>query len=705
MKKFFLLGIMVCLAMVANAQRSMEWYSYWGSNVAGNQIEPQRMVVDNDGNIYVAATFGGDKVTAETTTLSSNSSSDNGDAVIVKFSPNKHILRTYPIAEAGNATIADMAIDQYGNLFVVGAFSNSIKVGTKMMPVDDTNMAEAAIYVLKLRNDGSAVRAWQISALAAKAGGIAIDSENNIIVTGTLDGDASFSWEGVSEGDMQNTAQMFVAKYANNGTPIWHQFRNDEGASTYGRPYVAVDAQNNIYVAGSINGSTTFNSNAISCTVSNAVLFAYNASGEEQWYHMINGDESEEAAGIVVSPVGQVIIAANHHSSKLTLDDMAETFSNGYDFDPTFAHSAFFAFDLNGEFKWFYNWGYSSKTYGEGADAICHALRCTDEGVIYAAGMQTGRYGGSRLPEGERTIPGGTNSSVETIDHAWIAHNTNGGWDSYLITLTRGGKLANVIRPGGPQYETGVDIALSPDKKSLYFLEAINVRDNVPYTCPDNIFDSWTDLYAPKNWASRKSNYTLLNVYCPENDGSSTKYGKDYKGVFSSSLLVKYAMPEINPNVLPYFTANTAYSQALTLANPQGKATLFPLEKSGDVEFDGETISGTFDSDADRFCGILAIDSIALPGDITYYEYDPAPHKSFRSNPRNLRYMPLTIEKTAPVTPEDPDQPAEPIIPSDEQGIESIHSAVKAQKYLYDGVLYIERNGSTYNAQGAIVKQ
>ena len=640
MKKFFLMGIMVCLAMIANAQRSMEWYSYWGSNVAGNQIEPQRMVVDNDGNIYVAATFGGTKVSVEGTTLSSNSSADKGDAVIVKMNSSKVVSWVYPVVNAGKATIADLAIDSEGNIVAVGSFTSSIKVGTNNMAIDESNMGQVGIYVLKLNSNGQAIYAKQISASdGAKAGGIAIDSQDNIFITGTLDGDATFVEGGDAEGDFTNTAQLFVAKYNKTGNLMWHQFRNDNGASVYGRPYIAVDAQDNFYVAASITGTTTFNSTAISSTVSNAIILAYKADGTEDWCHVINGAEADEVGGIAVSPIGQVAFAVNHHSGDLTIDDLTDVFNNGYAFDASFTHTGIFAFNLAGQFKWFYDWGYSNGT--SGSDAICYGLRCTDEGVWYVAGMMTGRHGGSRLPEEERTLPNGKNSGVETVDNQWLTHNTNGGQDCYLLTLTRGGKLANVIRPGGPQYEYGIDVALSPDKKSLYFLQAINVRDNVPYTCPDNIFDSWTDLYAPKNWASRKSNYTLVNVFCPENNGSSTNYGKDYKGIFASSMLVKYAMPDINPSQLPFFTVDEAYSQALSINNAQGKVTLFPLEKSGDVEFDGETVSGTFSSNDKRFCGVLAIDSIALPGEIQYYEYDATTHYSLRSNPRNLRYMPI----------------------------------------------------------------
>ena len=692
---------MICLAMVANAQRSMDWYAYWGSNEAGSQIDPQRMVADKEGNVYVAALYGGAKVKVGDQTLVSNSSADKGDAVIIKVSPSGSVLWTYSLVNAGKATVSDIAVDGYGNIFVLGAYSQSIKVGTKTMPVDDTNMGEAAMYVLKLRADGTAVRAWEMSALGVTAGGLAIDSENNVIITGLLDGDATLTWGGEVMGDFNNSAQLIVAKYTNNGTLLWYDFRCDGGA-VYTKPSVAVDANNNIYVGTALTGSTTFHNQTIAATVNNAVLLAYSADGVQRWYHMIDGEEADVAGAVAVSPIGQVVLAVNHHSADLRIDDLDDVFNNGYAFDATFTHSAFFAFDLSGEFKWFYDWGYSN---GEsGSDAVCYSLRCTDEGVWYAAGMMTGRHGGSRLPEDIRTLLPGKNSGVETIDNQWLQHNTNGGQDCYLITLTRGGKLANAIRPGGPQYEYGIDVALTPDKKGLYLLSQINVRDQAPYTCPDNIFDSWSDMEA----YNRKDKYTVLKVFCPGLvvDG---KYNS-YKGIFASTMLTKYTMPAINPNQLPYFALNQAYSQALSILNPQGKATLFPLEKYADVTFENNTVSGTFANDVDRYVGVLAIDSIALPGEIKYYEYDDmaeghGQHRSIRSNPRSLRYLALTVAKQEPVPEADPDQPAEPVLPSDEeQGIEQINATIQGQKFFMDGVLYIHRNGKLFNAQGAQVR-
>ena len=304
MKKSILCGILVCLSMVAFAQRSMEWYAYWGSNDAGNQIEPQRMIVDNEGNIYVAALFGGTKVAVENKTLVSASPKDNGDAVIVKMSDAKVVQWVYPIVSAGNATISDIAFDKQGNIVAVGGFTSAIKVGNATMELDDSNLGEAALYVLKLKADGSAIKAWQISAAAVKTCGVAIDSQDNIIVAGTLDGDATFIPGQEAEGDFQKESQLFVAKFDANGNHVWHKFTNtSESSAVYGKTSVAVDENDNIYVATTLTGSMKIQDATVSASASNALLIAYNAAGEERWYHMIDGDQSDEAAAGAVSPM------------------------------------------------------------------------------------------------------------------------------------------------------------------------------------------------------------------------------------------------------------------------------------------------------------------------------------------------------------------------------------------------------------------
>ena len=51
-KKFFFLVALIAITLQASAQ-VMDWYTYWGSNQAGSQIEPVRMLVDKIGRAHV----------------------------------------------------------------------------------------------------------------------------------------------------------------------------------------------------------------------------------------------------------------------------------------------------------------------------------------------------------------------------------------------------------------------------------------------------------------------------------------------------------------------------------------------------------------------------------------------------------------------------------------------------------------------------
>ena len=54
MKKSLFILIALCAFTLHTSAQVLDWYTYWGSNQAGSQIQPVRMVVDNDGFVYTA---------------------------------------------------------------------------------------------------------------------------------------------------------------------------------------------------------------------------------------------------------------------------------------------------------------------------------------------------------------------------------------------------------------------------------------------------------------------------------------------------------------------------------------------------------------------------------------------------------------------------------------------------------------------------
>lgn len=685
MKKIFI-GIFVMLSCAVSAQRSMEWYSYWGSNEAGSQIDPKAIAVAPTGDVYVAATFGGDKVDVESTKLVSKSAADNGDAVIVKLNANKQVQWTYLLAQDGKASVKDIVVMHNGNLAVIGSFNRKINAANGDMTLNDENMGEEAIYALVLNPQGTAIASWQIAAMGVQAGAISVDAQDNIILSGTLDGDATFIEGESAEGDFENQAQYFVAKYTSQGKPIWHKFMQaNNTTSSFNNVMNSTDQQGNIYVSATLTGKLTFAEGSYATNgTANAIIMKYAADGTEQWAHLMTGSRNDKAAGVVVNePTGVVALAINHYSEDLQVDLQGDTLNNltiNLDGAPTQYHAMVVAFNKeNGAYQWFYDFGYSNTV--DGAGAIINAFICTDEGVWYMGGTMNGRFGDSTTKLYHTT----KNFGVTSVDGQNFNHNTNGGGDAWMLTLTRDGKLANVIRTGATQTENTAGIALSPDKKSIYLLYQLQVRDQKKWTCPDNLFDSYTDLSGSLDSIPARTNlYTILPVFCPENDGTTEKYSTAYKNVFASTLLAKYVFPELNVDALPAFTVGEPYSQSVILKNPQGvKYFTMGLLIPDEFNYEDNILIGTPITDVARDFGVLAVDSISLPGKISYYANDKQTHP-VRSNPRVLRYLPLTTQAQTGI---------------EDAATETSKNDI-CRKIIRNGALVIIRDGKEYNVLG-----
>lgn len=647
-KKFsFLLIASFTLILHTNAQ-VMEWYTYWGSNVAGNQIQPIRMVVDDAGAIYTAARFGGNSVQILDQTVSSQSGVDLGDAIIVKMTPDKVAVWSRKLVNSGEAAISDMVIDNEGNLVVTGTFKGTLQAdeNNSMTMEDPSGYVALSIFVIRYDANGNMLKMWQLPAEEATVESVTVDGSGNIIISGTFGSEMSFDPANLTSfvGSTQHWNQMYVAKYSKDGALIWAKHQQAADAS-FVNAFSKADAEGNVFVTGTFSGSTTLAGTnlATQTAINDLFLLKYTSSGVESWVRHIKGSRNDKAAGVEISPIGNVAVLSSYYSEDITIDQSTDTLQNGFatkEGDANQTHIGVFAFDKNnGDYCWWYSFGQGSTVGGGGA--IASNIRVTNEGVWYIVGSMSSRFGDLYT---HSNFGGNARSGIRTVDGIWMQHNTNGGGDGLYFVLTRDGKLASVARPGGTQTEVITDIALSPNKNHVYMLLEVRARANVIYTCPDNMFDSFTDLYT--NFPERKDMYTLLPAYCPE-DPVDNKYTSTYVG-FTSTILGKYKLPEIVPNQLPEFTVGIEYNQLLSIASPAGEQKFYQLAIPEELNFYNNTLTGTI-SKAENLCfGVIATDSTANPGPITYYAQDPN-QESIRGRSRNVRYMPLNAKDESSV--------------------------------------------------------
>jgi len=224
----------------------------WGEDIA----------VDSDNNIYIAGYM-------------NISGKGVYDAVLLKYSPNGNLLWNTSWGGADDDGGFAIAIDSNNNIFITG-ITNSYGAG------DDD------VFLLKYNSNGSLL--WNTTWGGADNDwgyGIAVDSNNNIFITGS-----TYSY-GAGYDD------VFLLKYNSNGSLLWNTtwggaVDNDWG---YG---IAVDSNNNIFITG-----YTYSYGAGGIDV---FLLKYNSNGSLLWNTTWGGAGNDEGVGIAVDSNNNILI-------------------------------------------------------------------------------------------------------------------------------------------------------------------------------------------------------------------------------------------------------------------------------------------------------------------------------------------------------------------------------------------------------------
>jgi hypothetical protein len=139
------------------------------------------------------------------------------------------------------------------NILVTGDFTGIAIFGAG--EPNETSLTKGSMFVAKYAPNGSLIWTTQADGNGA---GIAVGAAGNSVVTGSFWGEATFgageSNQTVLTTDGEVLRDIFVAKYASNGSLIWAtQARGEEFPDNSSEEAIAVDASGNSLVTGFIN--------------------------------------------------------------------------------------------------------------------------------------------------------------------------------------------------------------------------------------------------------------------------------------------------------------------------------------------------------------------------------------------------------------------------------------------------------------------
>ncbi|MFT5824284.1 MAG: hypothetical protein ACI8ZM_005550 [Crocinitomix sp.] len=286
------------------------------------------------------------------------------------------------VATIGSSTVDEVksiAIDSEGNSYTIGLFTETIDFdpGDGIFEITPNGLD---FFVLKLDSDGAFEWCKSFGGDSFDVGNAAVcDSDDNVIVAGyyseTVDFDpdlTEFNLTAVGSRD------CFVLKLDSDGSFVWVKSFGGSNIETVRE--MAIDAANNIYIAGRFWGATDFDPGPdtyelVTSGEEDVYIEKLSADGDFLWAGAIGGSFEDDIRDIQVDAAGNVFICGG--------------FKGEADFDPgldafiltSYGTQDAFTLKLNadGSFSWAIQIG------GDIGD-LAYGLGLDSDGNVYTAG-------------------------------------------------------------------------------------------------------------------------------------------------------------------------------------------------------------------------------------------------------------------------------------------------------------------------------
>jgi hypothetical protein len=238
----------------------------------------------------------------------------NEDGFLNKWDASGNPVWAAFVAGTGHDANHAVALDGDGNVYVSGAFSDTVEFDPGNTAGDRTSAGSTDAFVVKYDSAGDFVWVKGVGGSSGEgAYGLTVDPSGNLYLTGIYAGTVDFDpGVGVSSLTSAGFADVFVLKLDGDGDFVWAKSMG--GAAGENSFDIAVDASGNVFTTGFFNDTADFDPGAGTSSLTNngqADIFIskLDNSGNFLWAKQVGDTEFDSGIEITVDGNGNAYLS------------------------------------------------------------------------------------------------------------------------------------------------------------------------------------------------------------------------------------------------------------------------------------------------------------------------------------------------------------------------------------------------------------
>jgi hypothetical protein len=426
MKRLQLL-LLLCMG-INTAIQAQNWL--WAQQSKNDNTYSHSTATDPSGNVYVTGYF------TNTVDFDGTSVTTTGgrEIYVAKYN-GSGVLKWIKTAGCNKPNVFDqgndIATDASGNVYVIGDFGDTASFDGIQVIATPAVIANATnCFVAKYNTSGVIQWVQPIGSTAtgtATGFSIAVDGNNDIVVTGSYFGSTDIDTISVS-GGCTNCTNVFVAKFNPSGSALWAKTSNAAAlVIDFGRK-VVTDPQNNVIIAGQMIGANSFGSTTLNGFGGSDIFVAkYDASGSLLWAREAGSAAyGDDVKGLGTDASGNIYLGGSFTGTSQFGSISATAPAAGSDL--------FLAkIDPSGSFTWV--------KQAEASSGTLMNMHTDDNGNSYMAGMSIGAvFGGLNPPMGSFIVK----------------YDNSGAANAYKMMPVYANSFGITLHPSGDIITTGI---------------------------------------------------------------------------------------------------------------------------------------------------------------------------------------------------------------------------------------------------------